>query len=534
MKNRWSNELKVGIMIIVFAVAGFFVLYFMGDVKKEVYSKYVIQFDQVGGIASGDSVRYAGVVIGKVKGVEISKAKIWDWSEKDSRFTPRLGKDGKQMEGDQAFVTIGITESWVFRNQDPIFTDNTEVTVSTSMMNDRWIEIKPQPGNSLPKDQVLLGRSPVTVEDFIKKAERAVEKFSTAADNVNDIIGDSESQKNIKLSLENFKELTGNLKEASKNAKNKIGIIADKIALLADRANDVLLNVDRQVLSVGGNIQSFTNSLNRITSTNEGDIRMIVKNLLYTSRSLNKTLKSIEGLVTRKEFNEDILGTLRNIKNASQDIEGIASDIRAVTSDGQIREDLKVAVHEARQATAGANKLIKGVNEFLGIPEANGGNGNRDSGSGSGSSESGQGGQGGKASAPVRIKKMLELDVEGEWNSKDGQFSPNVNAVILPMHKSSLKLGVDSLGYDNLFNLQYRMGDGAIKPRIGVVRSKLGLGTDINLGKAAGIYVDAYDPRDVQVDITGRLMMPKDFYLHGGIRDAFDRKNPVFGVGKRF
>jgi phospholipid/cholesterol/gamma-HCH transport system substrate-binding protein len=129
---------------------------------------------------------------------------------------------------------------------------------------------------------------------------------------------------------------------------------------------------------------------------------------------------------------------------------------------------------------------------------------------------------------------MLELDVEGEWNSKDGQFSPNVNAVILPMHKSSLKLGVDSLGYDNLFNLQYRMGDGAIKPRIGVVRSKLGLGTDINLGKAAGIYVDAYDPRDVQVDITGRLMMPKDFYLHGGIRDAFDRKNPVFGVGKRF
>jgi hypothetical protein len=92
---------------------------------------------------------------------------------------------------------------------------------------------------------------------------------------------------------------------------------------------------------------------------------------------------------------------------------------------------------------------------------------------------------------------------------------------------------MDSIGYDNLWNLQYRMGNGMIKPRIGVVRSQIGIGTDVNMGKSLGVYLDAYNPRDVNVDITGRVFV-KDFYLMGGVRDVFDGKNTVFGVGTRF
>lgn len=522
-KNGLSNELKVGFMVVLFAVIGFLVLYFMGDVKKEEGKKFTVQFDQVGGIAKGDFVRYSGVSIGKVKSVEIRPAPMWDWDERVQAFIPRRDKEGNQMTGDQAFVTFMITDSSVFNGGFPEFTDKTLITVSMSMMNDRWIEIKPMPGNPLKPNQILIGHSPITIEDFIHKAEGAVAKLEDAAGNVNSIIGDPESQKNIKLSLENFKDLTGNLKDASHTAKEKIEIITDKIAGVADTANSVMRSIDRKIDIAGENVVQFTGTLNRIAKTNEGDIRHIVKNLISTSESLNRSLKTIEALVSRKEFSEDILASLRNIRNASQDVEGIAADIRSITSDGQIREDLKVAIQNARETSENANKLIKGVNGYLGIKETNG-NGKK--------GPDGRAPQGGDGK--ITMKKLVEAYAEGEWNGKNGQFSPNMNAVILPEHKSSVKIGVDDIGYDNLFNLQYRMGEGSFKARAGVVRSQLGIGTDLYLGRSAGLFVDAYNPRDVKVDVTGRIMMPKDFYLHGGVRDLFDRKLPIFGVGKRF
>ena len=117
-KKAISNELKVGILIIIFAVTGFFVLYFMGDIKKDEGISYVIQFDQVGGIARGDFVRYAGVNHRQGKGRRYPPGqKCWTWSEKQQDFIPKLDAEGKQMVGDQAFVTILITDKSVLKRE---------------------------------------------------------------------------------------------------------------------------------------------------------------------------------------------------------------------------------------------------------------------------------------------------------------------------------------------------------------------------------------------------------------------------------
>ncbi len=511
--RKYSNELKVGIMVIVFALAGFFVLYFMGVTKKEEGISYVIQFNQVGGISKGDAVRYAGVNIGKVKSVEIRRAPIWDWDDTQKTFVPRIGKDGRQIEGDVAFVTILITDLGVFKSRGMVFTDKTEVTVATSIMNERWIEIRPRPGRPLGRKDVILGKSPVTLEDLIAKGEEAITKLMETTDAVNDIIGDPSTRENIKLSLKNFRKLTEELKEVSVLTKRKIDAIATKVERLTDNANLAVVNVNRQITLAGGDLRRFTNTLNRIASNNEGDIRQIVKELKRTSISLHRTIKTVESLVTRKEFSEDILTTLHNIKNASEEVEGIASDIRAITSDGQIREDLKVAIHEARMAATGANRLIQGVNNTLGIDGKN---------------------KKGKKGSRINMRRFVELNAEAEYDNKKDETVPNVNVTLLPEGKSSVKVGVDSLGYDNLFNLQYRYNLGVFRPRIGVIRSKLGGGTDLHMGKSADVFVDAYNPRDWQVDLTGRFNVSRSFYIHGGVRDVFDTKRAVFGVGTRF
>ena len=88
-------------------------------------------------------------------------------------------------------------------------------------------------------------------------------------------------------------------------------------------------------------------------------------------------------------------------------------------------------------------------------------------------------------------------------------------------------------GYDNKLNLQVRKGGKAINPRFGVIRSNFGIGAESPIGPL-DVSCDLYNPRDVQVDFMGRYLIPGNFYLLGGVRDAFDERNTVFGVGKRF
>lgn len=508
MAKKPGVELKVGIATLIFCILLVITLQQMGVIRKETGPVFLVQFNRIGGITKGSSVRYAGVDIGRVTGIEIKEAQSYYWDDKGKQFVWLTDDQGSPIMVDQAFISIMITNKDVFKNKLPLFTDKTEVLISTSLMGDKWIEIRPQPGKLLKQDEVLLGHPPTTIEDFIAKAEEAIDKVETAINSFNDVLGDPDIQENIKLSLENFKDLTENLKGVSETANEKIRSIADKLDLVAGNINNVVDNLNVQVSAIGGNMQEFTGTLNRIAITNENDIRVLVKNLVNTSKSMKKTLEVVEELVSRKEFSENILVTLENIKNTSEEVEGIAADIRAITSDGQIREDLKLAVSEAREAAQGANKLIKGVNSFLGVE--------------------------GKEDSSMKMKKLIEINAEAEWDQESGQVSPNINAVVLPMHRSSVKLGIDSLGYDNLWNLQYRMGTGTFKPRGGVVRSKLGIGTDIDLGKSFDVFLDAYDPRDVNVDITGRILFKNDFYIHGGLRDVFDGKKPVFGAGKRF
>lgn len=560
--RKYSNELKVGIMVIVFAVAAFFILYeFMGE-KKEEGETFVIQFNSAGGISQGDSVRYAGVEIGKVKSIRIREAELWDWNEKKERFVPRTDEHGNRVKGDAVFVTILLTNEEAFESRLPIFTENTEVTIATSFMNEHWIEIKPHPGQPLSKGDVLKGHAPITIEEFLTKGEQTIEKITEAAESVNEIIGDPQLRQDIKLSLNNFKDITGNLKDVSRTTKERINRISDRVEQLTENANRVINNVDRQVTMAGGNVRNFTRSLDRIARTNEGDIRSVVKSLKATSRSLHNTIKTVETLVTKKQFSEDILATLRNVRNASEEVEGIASDIRAITSDGQVREDLKVALHEARSAATSADKLIKSVNRTLGIEDSgkkkedeysqvkarqgSGNNsdddlmGNPDEDLEFGDEKREKKGKEKKSSyddnetSKIDMGRFIVADLEVEYDDVREETVPNANVIILPRNSSSYVLGLDSMGFDNLVNLQYRKNFNSIKPRIGLIRSKLGAGTDLDIGKVGSIFVDAYDLRNWQVDLTGRLMISRGFYFHGGVRDLFDEKRAVFGVGKRF
>ena len=96
---------------------------------------------------------------------------------------------------------------------------------------------------------------------------------------------------------------------------------------------------------------------------------------------------------------------------------------------------------------------------------------------------------------------------------------------------------MDSIGHDNLVNLQAGRTWDNVRVRGGVIRSQIGIGADAWLfNKRFEASLDVYDTRHVKVDVTGKVLLPKDFYIYGGVRDITSRQGsyPMVGVGKRF
>ena len=240
----------------------------------------------------------------------------------------------------------------------------------------------------------------------------------------------------------------------------------------------------------------------------------IVGNLRDTSSSLKKAMRAVEAIADNDKISGDVITAVNNLRRTSEEIQGIASDIRSVSSDPDVQRDLRETVVNAKQASASAARVIGRVEAVS------------------------------KKVADIGKRKFLGVEAEQQWELDRGQASTNVNAYLLPDSKYSAKFGVDSIGQDNLVNLQGTRNWDNFRLRAGIVRSQVGFGADAKLfNKKVELNLDAYDTGDPQVDLLGKYVFGKDFYVQGGYRNLFnnqgrngrpDNAYPVIGAGKKF
>jgi len=475
-----SSAAKVGIITILAVVILALISFQLGHLqstKNAITIKVV--FDNVGDLIVGNSVKLQGMVIGTVNNIEI-------------------GQDNKVV------VTCTITYKSIVDGTISL-KRNSVFTIGGALVGDKCVDITPKEGPDLKDGEEVVGVNPITMDQLVNQGRTVLTELEDAVEKLNSIVGDPKTVSEFKDTMANFNQISRDMAKVSNNIDQQVAEIRGQLLLAVNNLNRVLGDVDSKVQTVGGNLEVASASVRQITSANQDDIRIIVKNLRATSHNLNLAMASLKELVTKTEFNENILSTLESLKNTGQEVEGIAADIHSLTSDPDIRADLKATVHEARQTVEGANQIIGSVKNTLGIRDGNDLQGS-----------------------------LLRLDTEVEWAARTGIASPNVNALLLPNAANSFRLGLDSLGYENLVNAQLAVGRGTLRPRGGVIRSQLGVGLDYYMGRAFDMSVDAYNVRNVRVDMLGRVRFAGDYYVSGGVRDAFGNSSTVVGVGKRF
>lgn len=485
-----NSNFKVGIVVTIAIALLLFIVTQMGVLKKEnPGTPYYIVFSNVTGLQIGAPVLKAGVKVGKVEYISIISG----------------DKEDKELL-DKVRVRVAL------KNPKETLTDKSIFMISANLMGDKWLEIHPKQGRTLEKvkngsepwkDDYAIGITPVTMDDLMIQAQEAITQLQDAVVSLNELVGDKEIQKDMKATVKNMNMLTENLNNLSAKADKGVGHLFGRIDTVMDTADGIMKNVNTVITVAGKDITGFTNTLNNMATKNEEAVSSMVANMNETSHNLNLAMKSLEALVSNERFSYSILDSLENVSKMTSELNGILQDIHSFTSDPQVKEDLKGAIHETRGTMDGANKLIKRVRGFLG----------------EGSSEQ---------------SRLIQLDTEMNWDTKGGHSAGNANLYLLPRSEQMLKMGVENIGSDNYVNFQYGRNYGNLRPRVGVVRSKVGAGADVFAGKNVEFSLDAYDPSNVKVDVTGKYVIKNGFYFMGGVRDAFDTKQCVIGVGKRF
>jgi phospholipid/cholesterol/gamma-HCH transport system substrate-binding protein len=473
-------------------------LIILGLILTNIYSgpraegtPYNALFDRVEGLSVGAPVRLAGVAVGKVTDIGITEDK-------------------------RVKVRFNITYT---QNDQPLtITTQSRYTITSDLLGNKWFEIVPRPGPPVPPDGTVPGVAPVTVDQLMTKGNEALADLQTSVQEINKLVGDPEMKRNIRETVANFKELSKDMRVAAANANAVITNLNGRVSQITGDLDQTIVGLHGQLTGIGGDFQALASTLRRIGERNEPDIRTIVLNLKDMAGSVKATMAQVHRLVANKQISEDLLAMTGALKRTAQELEGVAADVRGITSDPSLQQDLKDAVHDARETVSGAKDLIQNVQKVVG--------------------GLGGGGLGGIMGGSKGKFKLYQFRTEMEYNLNTEKINPNALLTLLPTLRYNLLLGMDSIGYDDLVNLQvgYWIGNGHnLRARGGVIRSKVGLGLDAILFDRLNFSADVYDPRVVKVDFLGRLDLNKSIYLMGGVRDAFhSTRSPVVGAGLRF
>lgn len=494
---------KVGIVTVIAGILFLLSISQISNLRGSEGAQYRVLFSSVGGLQERAPVLLAGVPVGYVKKLELA-------------------------DNNQVQVTLQLTRSDVklYRvreaEKDPVGSYYV-YTITGNLMGDKWMEIKPGPVQpnepALASGAQVIGESPVTLDDLAREGSLVMGEFRQSVDALNGLVADKKFQSDIKLTVENFRDISGNLKGVSADAKVIVASLGERVTRLSDSIETVVTHVDDTVLAfqddasaVGKDLRGLSGSANRMLAKNEGHVDTIVMNLRDTSVALKKAMRSVEALADNEQLSEDVVEAVHNFRRTSEEIQGIASDIRSISADPEVQQDLRETVSNAKQASASAARVMGKVEGI---------------------------------SKGISKTKWVGLEADQQWDLHQGEAHTNLNAYLLPHGAYGAKLGVDSLGNQNLVNIQAMRNWENFRLRAGIVRSEFGLGADARLfNKKLELNLDAYDTSDPQVDLLGKFFFGPDFYVTGGYRNLFNNKRldhpgeerayPVIGAGKRF
>ncbi len=262
---QYSNELKVGVAIILASIAAVLGVRFFQDLPLfgDDYPMYA-EFEEAGGLVAGNPVRMKGVNIGTVGGVRL------DQETQTVRARLRLDKDVRIPEGSHARVSgfsgfggVRVTISPGPRDNPRLPPESTLSPPPEGTVFDRLTDQAPALAN---KADSVLTNTNTTMAALAKQLQNSESDLRRALASARKITGDLESVTDAEK--ETIRALLQNLRSVSSDLDTFMGRNGDSLDVAVQRLNRSLDRLNRGLAS----FEQTSATLDTIaTKLNEGD-----------------------------------------------------------------------------------------------------------------------------------------------------------------------------------------------------------------------------------------------------------------------
>lgn len=326
-----TTEAKVG----AFTLAALAILAFMvtqlGGYGFGGEKNYPVQavFAQVNGLKQGNLVRYAGVDVGRVGGVE---------PDGGGAKVTLLIRQGVNIP---AGAMIGIG--------------------SDGLVGEKFISISPGDSSAegfLKPGDMLIGYEQRGLDHLMATADEVLAEMQKLARSMNEVLGDERLKNALIDSAVNAKEFTENLTRMSAvltrmavNNEADMRIMVGNLTLMSQNMAGVAVRVDRMLADIDNDGQTAS------------DLREAIANLNMTSRRVENMAVALEGVVTDPETAEDIKETLRNAKSVSQKADRMMRRVSEISAEAST--EVLYSAGEDRYMTNADIRIHMSPNDFI-------------------------------------------------------------------------------------------------------------------------------------------------------------------------
>lgn len=468
---RLGNEARVGLIVFVAFIALISIYWFLGGfgLRSATYPIYAI-FDNVQKLDKGADVRMAGVKIGIISNVRLTRSS-------KARVDMLIDNGNTIPEDSQARITSG------------------------ALIGDNFLEIVPGSSRAaLKPDQKVSSKDTVQFDQIMSQVSGLLTDLKTITGSIKTFMGDPEMAAALKNTLKGLEESTMQAAEMLASAKKIVeqsGPKVDKVfGDLAKATNNAILiskDIDKMITQdVRPNTKSIMEQANQATKGLNESIAQAKDMIATFNESAGKITSTLDKVdTTVSQANE----MMTNLKDASAGIKELATD-------EELKANLRTTFKNAAEASTEAKTLVTNLSKkFTGVQST--------------------------PSAKVRAS-IPDYGLSGSsvWDLNTGKLIAGTNYTFAFNDKQFYRVGVFDLGENTEINLQ---GGELLSPqssfRYGLFASKLGAGYDYFFTPQFRISTDLYRPNDPVLTLHALLNVGGPIWLDGGALNLLGGRN---------
>ncbi|MEI6241012.1 MAG: MlaD family protein [Planctomycetia bacterium] len=346
--NDRVMQFRVGVMVLATAIIAGILIVLFGDLPSLVQATYPLKMDfaDARGVSQGTPVRKNGILVGRVATVTLNeRGGVTVVADIDS-YVPIYKDEQPRIAGtllgdaEISLVPGRIVPPRQRLAQEDILTgavsrDPFEVFATLEPKFGATLDSLAEASASVTKlatnfDRMFLGEDD-KFENMVRKTEAALDNFSIAMNNINDVMGDPKAREKMKAAIEALPQVLADLRTtvqgigttvdtADRNLRNLEGLTKP----LGERGEQMVAQVDRTIGRLDETLQQAA---------------------LFT-KALNESQGTLGKLVRDPQVYNDLAQAAQNVSKLTKDLRPIVDDVRVFTD--------KIARHPEQLGVRGA------------------------------------------------------------------------------------------------------------------------------------------------------------------------------------